>query len=140
MKTIIKKILPDFVLKLLRRFKSYTIRKTRQIVERLGFNISRTSDYYSPLPIESKIKKYVYRWNKPSSMAGIAYDVENYKTLLKELLSKYWVEFNGEQARRIMERWVLLKNISSANKPATSTDILAKSEGTRSTTRLALIR
>lgn len=95
MKTIIKKIQPDFVLRLLRLFKSYTIRKTRQIVERLGFNISRTSDYYSPLTTESKIKKNVSRWNKASSMAGIAYDVENYKALLKELVSKYWVEFNA---------------------------------------------
>lgn len=95
MKTIIKKIQPDFVLRLLRLFKSYTIRKTRQIVERLGFNISRTSDYYSPLATESKIKKNVSRWNKASSMAGIAYDVENYKALLKELVSKYWVEFNA---------------------------------------------
>lgn len=95
MKKVIIKILPEFVLKLLLRFQSYTIRKIRQIIERLGFNISSTSDYFSPLPTESKIKKNVYRWNKASSMAGIAYEVENYKSLLKELLAKYWVEFNA---------------------------------------------
>lgn len=94
MKTIVKKILPDFLLKLFKRFNFYRIGKTRQIFEKLGFNISRTSDYYSPLPTESKIKKNTGRWNKASSMTGIVYDVQNYKALFKELISKYWVEFN----------------------------------------------
>ena len=95
MRTIIKKVAPDFVWKLFRLFKFHTIRKTRQIVERFGFNISKTSDYYSPLPTESIIKRNVHRWNKVSSMGGIEYDIENYKTLLKELISKYWVEFKA---------------------------------------------
>ena len=95
MKTIFKKILPDFVLKLLRLFKSYSIKKTRQLVERLGFNISRTSDFYSPLPTESKIKKNENRWNRASSMTGIAYDLESYKALLKNLISKYLIEYDS---------------------------------------------
>ncbi len=92
MKTIIKKVLPGFVWDLLRLFKLHTIRKTRQIAERFGYNISKTSDYYSPLPTESIIKRNVHRWNKVSSMDGIEYDIDLYKTLLKELVSKYWAE------------------------------------------------
>jgi hypothetical protein len=93
LKSFIIKILPKNVRQILRRSKSYTLRKTRLLIEKIGFDISRISDYYSPLPTESKIRKNVARWNKPSSMAGVAYDVEKYKTLLKEFIFKYWGEF-----------------------------------------------
>jgi len=95
MKRTIKKMLPGFALQLLRLFKTCIIRKGRQIIEKSGFNISRVVDFYSPLPVESRIKKNVNRWNKPGSMAGITYNIESYKTLLEDLLSRYRDEFRA---------------------------------------------
>ncbi len=90
MKKIIISILP-------KSFQKNIIKYIRLLMEMLGFNIYSLSNYYSPLPIESKIKKNINRWNKPSSMVGITYDVEQYKVLFKELLYKYGAEFNSLQ-------------------------------------------
>ena len=94
MKIKIETIILDFLLKLLTAFKSYTMRKARQVVKRFGFNISMTSDYYSLLPTESRVKKNEYRRTKRNSAAGIIYDKIKYKALRKELVSKYSLEFN----------------------------------------------
>jgi predicted O-methyltransferase YrrM len=82
-------------LKFIRLLKRNLIKKSKQIFEYCGLNIARKFDYYSPLPIESKIKENINRWNKPSSMAGIKYDIEDYKDSLQKLMSKYWNEFNA---------------------------------------------
>lgn len=94
MKKLAKRTLPAPAWERLRQFKSDSVKRNRRLVEKMGFNISRTSDYYSPLPTESKIRQNAHRWNKPSPLAGVDYDVEKYKSRLGALLAKYWDEFD----------------------------------------------
>ncbi|MCQ9206043.1 MAG: class I SAM-dependent methyltransferase [Omnitrophica bacterium] len=65
-----------------------------KILDKHDLNISRASDYYSPLPILSKLEKNMQRWFKPSKLVGIQYDIEAMKNLLANLVSKYYVEYN----------------------------------------------
>ncbi len=59
----------------------------------IGYNVSRQKDYYSPLPTVSHLKKNVKRWYRPSSLAGIEYDLGAMKNLLGQLLAVYLDEF-----------------------------------------------
>lgn len=94
MKKLVKSALPAPAWERLHRSKSHIVRRNRRLVEKMGFNVSPTSDYYSPLPTESKLRANAHRWNKPSSLAGIKYDVQKYKSTLSALLTQYWSEFD----------------------------------------------
>lgn len=59
----------------------------------LGYNVSRQKDYYSPLPTISNLKKNIDRWNKPSELRGVKYDLDQMKEFLSVLLSRYLDEF-----------------------------------------------
>ena len=41
----------------------------------LGLNVARTSDYYSPLPLRSRLADSRERWDRPSDMVGVDYDL-----------------------------------------------------------------
>ena len=58
-----------------------------------GFNVSRRSDFYSPLPTVSLLKRNFDRWNRPSALIGVDYDFDLMKMLLASLLEKYLAEF-----------------------------------------------
>ena len=77
MKLTIKKILPVMIFNILKKYKTYLIRIIRQIFEYIGYNISRTSDYYSPLPTESKIKNATIEINTPDKMKFIDFTSNN---------------------------------------------------------------
>ena len=72
-----------------------TIKQFRKVVERIGFNISLKADYYSPLPSELNLQRNVDRWNKPSSLVGVNYDIDQYKSLLSKFLADHWEEYNS---------------------------------------------
>ena len=93
MKRLIKGLLPASTWKNLRSFKRARIRRTRRLVEALGYNVARKADYYSPLPTESELERNVARWNRPSALVGVRYDVEAYKRRLGELVRTYRDEF-----------------------------------------------
>lgn len=95
MKTIIKKTVPDSAWQLLRQSKRTSIKTTRRVAETLGYNIAKKSDYSSPLPVESQLEKNVRRWNQPSAMCGVSYEVEDYKKTLEAIMAKYWDEFQA---------------------------------------------
>lgn len=59
----------------------------------IGYNVSRRADYYSPLPTVSHLKKNIDRWNRPSDLSGVDYDIQEMKELLSTLLSQYLDEF-----------------------------------------------
>ena len=44
-------------IKFLKKIKFFITLKLRFLIEKTGYGISRTADYYSPLPIESELKK-----------------------------------------------------------------------------------
>ena len=90
---MLKKIIPVLAWETLARSKRSLIKAARGMVESLGYNIYPVSNYSSPLPNESRLRKNLYRWNKPSSLGGIKYDVEAFKKTLKGLVEKYSDEF-----------------------------------------------
>ncbi len=61
---------------------------------KLGLNIIRSNDYYSPLPNSLNLKKNQERWDRPSSLSGIQYDLNAFKTTFSHLLRQYLDEFN----------------------------------------------
>jgi hypothetical protein len=64
-------------------------RTQRHLFEAFGYNVARKSDYFSPLPTQSVLERNEHRWNKPSALAGVSFDVDLYKQRLAELLGKY---------------------------------------------------
>jgi predicted O-methyltransferase YrrM len=58
-----------------------------------GFVVTRKSDYYSPLPSRRRLKATRTRWEKPSSLLGISYDLSGMKVTLGDLIGRYHAEF-----------------------------------------------
>jgi len=94
-KRTIMRALPKPGQKVLRNLKRFSIRAERRLFAVLGYKVARMSDFYSPLPAESALERHETRWNKPSAMAGISFDVDLYKRRLSELLEKYADEFRS---------------------------------------------
>ncbi len=65
----------------------------RHLAAFCGYNIVRKHDYYSPLPLLSDLKKNKSRWDRPSTLSGINYDLDTFKILLAELMDSYYDEF-----------------------------------------------
>jgi hypothetical protein len=57
-----------------------------------GLNLALKRDYYSPLPDLLELRRTRALWNKPSSMAGIAYDLDAMERRLAELADKWFAE------------------------------------------------
>jgi predicted O-methyltransferase YrrM len=94
-KRTIMRALPRSGQKALHYLKRNSIRTGRRLVAAIGYNVARKSDYYSPLPTESALELHESRWNKPSAMAGISFDVDLYKRRLSDLLAKYGDELRS---------------------------------------------
>ena len=94
MKMWLKRLLPRSIWSTMRAARHAATRLARQSIESLGFRLARRSDFYSPLPSEFELKKFAHRWNKPSAMAGINYDLEAMRQLLSALMSQYAHEFS----------------------------------------------
>ncbi len=93
MKAIVKDFMPDSVMQQIRKVRRKLIKRTRRIAEALGFNIVRKQDYYSPIPTESDLLRNIQRWNKPSSLKGVNFDLSSNKVVLTTLLDTYLSEF-----------------------------------------------
>jgi hypothetical protein len=76
-----------------RRFARRNSVAFRQAIEAAGFQVARDEDYYSPLPSVSRLKSSAARWNRPSSLHGIDFDLPAMKSTLTELLARYLDEF-----------------------------------------------
>ena len=93
MKSRIKRRLPAPLLRFLQEVKRDMIRGSRRMAEKAGYNIARTEDFYSPLPSETNLLQNINRWNKPSALAGLHFDLDQQKTLLSDLMRQYYSEF-----------------------------------------------
>jgi hypothetical protein len=76
-----------------RRFARRNSVAFRHSLEAAGFQVARDDDYYSPLPSVARLRTNVTRWNRPSSLRGVEYDLAAMKSALAELLSCYLEEF-----------------------------------------------
>lgn len=55
----------------------------------LGVNVTRSRDYYSPLPVRSELVRTRGRWDRPSSMAGVSWDLAAMEERLSRLLAAH---------------------------------------------------
>jgi hypothetical protein len=76
-----------------RRFARRNSIAFRHSLEAAGYQVARDEDYYSPLPSFARLKTNVTRWNRPSALHGIEYDLPAMKSALAELLASYLEEF-----------------------------------------------
>ena len=110
MKRILKQLLPQFLWDQLRKLKSWVMIKhmsrvahiilrnlqgpdLQRTLEKVGYSVARTEDYYSPLPSVSELAKNRARWDRPSALTGINFDLVNIKSNLARLLDRYSEEF-----------------------------------------------
>jgi hypothetical protein len=107
LKTLAKKVLPPFARRGLRRVQKTIASPARvqKYMELAGYAVARTEDYYSPLMPVSELKSTARRWNRPSAMKGVQYDLAQMKEDLSALLSRYLDEFSAippyEELRRV---------------------------------------
>ncbi|GBD98066.1 hypothetical protein BMS3Abin07_00074 [bacterium BMS3Abin07] len=66
-----------------------------KILNEHDLNVCKISDYYSPLPVVSTLKKNIHRWYKPSDLAGLEYDLDAMKRLFLYLIFNYSDEYSG---------------------------------------------
>ncbi len=75
------------------KIKHHIVNLIRNIAAFFGFNLSKIDDYYSPLPVETKLRVNKNRWNKPSSLAGLDINIDHYKDRLLHFKQTYLAEF-----------------------------------------------
>jgi len=95
MKSLAKRILPAPAWNRLRRTKSAAVGGFQSALERAGYVVAERDDYYSPLPPVSRLRATRERWNRPSAMRGVSFDLDDMKRRLAVLLSRYQDEFDG---------------------------------------------
>lgn len=67
-----------------------------------GWNVAATSDFYSPLPVLADLEKRRARWDKPSEMVGVGYDLAAMKSLLSRLAAAFGGELPDYEAAKRM--------------------------------------
>ena len=93
MKIRFKKILPTVVWESLKLMKNAIQIGFIKSLELVGYTVARKSDYDSPLPSISHLKTTYERWNRPSILKGIEYNIEEMEKDLSGLLYRYLDEF-----------------------------------------------
>jgi hypothetical protein len=82
------------LLKIYRKIDSYYVPTLlRNMLGVIGYNVSRRKDFSSPLPTVSVLKRNKDRWNRPSPLKGVEYDLDSMKSYLDDLLGRYLEEF-----------------------------------------------
>jgi len=60
-----------------------------------GYDVSRQTNFYSVLPTLSKLRNNEKRWNKPSALTGLTYDIDGMKAEIESLLADYLEEYSA---------------------------------------------
>lgn len=93
MNPAIKRLLPnnmaDRIAPAWRNFRRNRIRFYQRAANLAGLNFSKRRDYYSVLPVLEDLYRNEARWNKPSSLAGVRYDVGAMRELFDQLLREH---------------------------------------------------
>jgi hypothetical protein len=77
-------------------FRRFALRNSvafRNSLAAADYQVARDDDYYSPLPSVARLKANIARWNRPSALRGVEYDLAAMKSALTELLACYLEEF-----------------------------------------------
>lgn len=62
-------------------------------VNRLGWVVAPTSDYYHPLRPVAELQRHAGRWHRPSRMAGIGFDLPAMRSALEGMLAAHGAEY-----------------------------------------------
>jgi len=94
-KALAKQVLPASVWKGLWSVKNAIASPARvqKYMDMAGYTVAEKADYYSPMSSLGELRSTVDRWNRPSALAGVSYDIEQMKRDLSDLLSQYLDEF-----------------------------------------------
>jgi len=97
MKALLKRLIPLSVRQQIRATRNACAAQGARFVRGglglFGYNVSRTKDFYSPLPVLSDLQKHRARWDRPSAMRGIEIDPLAMQRELTELLDGWLAEF-----------------------------------------------
>ncbi len=95
MKAQARRILPSFVWNGLKSVKQRVASpaSVQKYMELAGYTVAQREDYYSPMSSVSELRSTFGRWNRPSRLKGVKYDLDSMKRDLSGLLSKYLDEF-----------------------------------------------
>lgn len=62
-------------------------------INRLGWVVAPTSDYYHPLRPVSELQRHAGRWSRPGHMAGVSFDLPAMMTGLEGMIAAYGAEY-----------------------------------------------
>ncbi len=62
-------------------------------INRLGWVVAPTADYYHPLRPVAELQRHAARWHRPSRMAGIGFDLPAMRGALEGMLAAYGAEY-----------------------------------------------
>lgn len=93
----VARFLPAFLVEWIDR-RVFAIRRTRiravhRVFGAFGYNIVKRADYYSTLPVIDEIEQTRARWDRPSSLTGLAVDVPVLQKRLGVLAEQWEREF-----------------------------------------------
>jgi hypothetical protein len=94
MKSLATRSFSPSLLRKYRKGKSIFLSKCQGLFDWIGLSVAQRDDYYSPLPNITKLKNNFKRWNKPSALTGVEYNLEEMKSDLTYLYSRYFEEFS----------------------------------------------
>ena len=60
----------------------------------LGWNIARTRDFYSPLPVLEELAETRDQWDRPSELVGVSYDLDAQRSRLTSLVDQHGAELS----------------------------------------------
>jgi predicted O-methyltransferase YrrM len=78
-----------------RRLYRAAVRAAVGLTSRLGLNVARSRDYYSPLPSYGDLRRRRSRWDRPSALGGLAYDLEEMRSRVDLLLREYGADYRS---------------------------------------------
>jgi len=78
----------------LRRAYRAVLRLAQDGLARCGLNIALTRDYYSPLPVRAELLRHRARWDRPSALVGVGYDLDAMRALHAELVARFGAEWS----------------------------------------------
>jgi hypothetical protein len=67
----------------------------QRLLDAFDLTAARRSDFSSPLPYLPDLAKTRPRWDRPSSLGGVRYDLEKMKGLFRSLVRRFEKEFQG---------------------------------------------
>ncbi|HUP23806.1 MAG TPA: class I SAM-dependent methyltransferase [Thermoanaerobaculia bacterium] len=75
-----------------RRVYRAALRAVQRLVNALGWNVALAADYYSPLPLRSELARHRARWDRPSELVGVRYDLDAMRSLDSRLFGEHGAE------------------------------------------------